>query len=1051
LQQLAQQEACVTSPDRFPVVGIGSSAGGVEALQAMFENMPREPGMAFILVSHLARDHPSALSEIVARDASMLVQTAEDGTEVRVNTIYVCPPNQILTVASGKLHLTALEGDQQRNIIDLFLSSLGEAAVGVLLSGSGNDGTLGIKAIKERGGLAVAQGADGSVPLHSEMPNAAIATGVVDIVATVDEIPSRLADYARSFRILEGKIADEDEQPSGKGLVEQYEPIYRLLRNRIGHDFSGYKEKTFTRRVRRRMQVLRLTRLPDYVDRLKNDPEEVTLLFRDLLISVTSFFRNPEAFDALEQLVIPRLLEGKGANDTVRIWCPGCATGEEVYSIAILMREHMDPMRSPPKVQIFATDIDEPALEVARAGRYPEPLLENVSPERLKRFFVADQAAYTIQKEIRDMCIFSSHSVIRDPPFSRIDLISCRNLLIYLGSEFQNQVIPVFHFALRSRGFLFLGTSENVTQHSDLFSPVDRSQRIFQRRDHAVAPLRFPMFMPASRELPPARELRQHSTTAAANLRRYVESRVMERFAPPHVVVNAEGDILHFSPRTGKYLEPATGLPSRQLLAMARRGLRLDLRAALREAVETRTTATRENVEVEVDAHQQLIDITVEPFGSEHEPLFLVLFQDVGASFPRSAELRPTVDGPEHYERLEQELRETRERLQSTVEEYETGVEELKASNEELQSINEELQSTNEELETSKEELQSVNEELHTVNAELNVKVEEVDRAHSDLRNVFEGIEIATVFLDRDLRIRSFTPAVSSIFNLISNDRGRPLSDISSNLEDEGDLRREVQAVLERGEPIERNVRRSDGRAQYLMRILPYRGHNKLVQGVLVTFVEVTQILAAEAQQRTLVEELNHRVRNMLTVVNAIARQTLGQTRSPQQFADAFTGRIEAMGAAYGLVSRENWGNVALREVIQEQLRPYELDAADRVRIEGPEVSLEPNAALALGLVIHELATNAVKHGALSVPDGRVAIRWEADSQPPPRLRLHWTESGGPPARRPSRRGFGTNLIERELSHTLDGTASFEFTAEGFSATISFPFDPKRMSRTGSR
>ena len=673
-------------------------------------------------------------------------------------------------------------------------------------------------------------------------------------------------------------------------------------------------------------------------------------------------------------------------------------------------------------------------------------MLQNVSSQRLKRFFVTDDVSYTVTKELRDMSIFSPHSVIRDPPFSRIDLISCRNLLIYLGSEFQSQVIPVFHFALRERGFLFLGTSENVTQHTDLFTPVDKKQRIFQRRDHAATPVRFPFFMPQERGYSSGRELRQEPNRAVSNLRRSVETRVVEHFAPAHVVVNAEGDILHFSPRTGKYLEPATGLPNRQLLAMARRGLRLDLRSALREAVQTRATISREHVEVELDDRKQFMNLTIEPFGPHEDPLFLVLFQDVGAPFPPLApeERRKGPAGTEITERLEQELRDTRERLQSTIEEYETAVEELKSSNEELQSINEELQSTNEELETSKEELQSVNEELHTVNAELNSKIDEVDRAHNDLRNVFDSTQIATIFLDKDFCVRSFTPAVTTLFNLISTDRGRPLTDIANNLED-FDLRREVQTVLERGEPIEHNVRHAGSKAEYLMRILPYRTSSQVIDGVIITFVEITKIVEAEAQQRTLVEELNHRVRNMLTVVSAVAKQTLAQTRSPQEFASAFNGRIQAMATAYSLVSRENWNEVPLREVVAEQLKPHE--AGEQVEISGPDIHVKPTAALAMGLVIHELTTNAAKYGSLSQSDGRVSITWSVASASLPLLVLHWKETGGPPpAKKPAKKGFGTTLIERELKSTLGGSARFPYNETGLEATLSMPFDPKLMS-----
>lgn len=522
----------------------------------------------------------------------------------------------------------------------------------------------------------------------------------------------------------------------------------------------------------------------------------------------------------------------------------------------------------------------------------------------------------------------------------------------------------------------------------------------------------------------------------------------MDKFAPAHVVVNAEGDVLHYSSRTGKYLEAAAGSPNRQLMAMARRGLRLDLRAALREAAETRRPAFREHVTIEFEDRAQLVNVSVDPFGgSDSDPLFLVVFQDVGNHFTPAA--APNDAGGSSVERLEHELRDTRERLQATIEEYETAVEELKSSNEELQSINEELQSANEELETSKEELQSVNEELHTVNAELNSKVEEVDRANSDLRNIFDSTQIATVFLDQHLVIRSFTPAVTAIFNLISSDRGRPLTDIVSHLKD-GDLRRDIQGVLERGRPVERNVARSDGRAHYLMRILPYRGRNNRIEGVVVTFVDVTNIVIAEAHQRTLVEELNHRVRNMLTIINAIATQTMKQSSSMEAFAESFTGRVQAMGRSYGLVAHRNWGPVGLKDIISGQLNGIagrlgnvETAGNHRVKVEGPPVYFKPNSALALGLVMHELGTNALKYGALSNSHGHVCVDWSLDGARGSDLRLTWSEHDGPAVKNPARKGFGSELVERELTQTLRATADFDYAPIGLRVSILIPAEAR--------
>jgi two-component system CheB/CheR fusion protein len=798
------------------------------------------------------------------------------------------------------------------------------------------------------------------------------------------------------------------------------------------------------------MQVLQLEDVDSYVNRLNEDADEVMNLFRDLLIGVTNFFRDSEAFDALERSVIPALFEGKGANDHVRVWVPGCATGEEVYSIAILLRERMEAVKTPPKVQVFATDIDEAALTIARAGRYPAPLMANISEERLKRHFVSDDVTYAVSKDVREICVFSPHSVLRDPPFSRIDLISCRNLLIYLGADFQARVIPVFHFALKPRGYLFLGTSENIGQHTDLFAPLDKKQRIFQRRDQAVAPLQIPAFAPHGvRGAGTSTGHRRDSLTGAANLRRAVDTVVMERFAPAHVVVNRDGDIVHYSPRTGKYLEPAAGLPDRQLIAMARKGLRLDVRAALREAVESHRPVQRERLTVDLEDRKQLVDLLVEPFGERgNDSLYLVLFKDVPPPFTpsESEDQRRAAGSDERVDRLEQDLRDTRERLQATVEEYETAVEELKSSNEELQSVNEELQSTNEELETSKEELQSLNEELHTVNAELSSKVEEVDRANTDLRNVFESTKIATIFLDRNLVVRSFTPAMTSIFNLISGDRGRPLTDIVSSL-DSGDLRRDVQTVLERGEEIERNVSRSDGQHHYLMRIHPYRARNNQVDGAVLTFVDVTTMAEAEVHQRTLVEELNHRVRNMLTVVSAIATQTLRGTRSREAFAEAFTGRLRAMGASFSLVSRENWKEVSLGEIVSTQLAPFEIEGKDRLQMRGPSILLKPTAALSFGLVAHELATNAVKHGAFSNEEGRLSVTWRIERDHAPSLVLEWKEEGGPSLKKSSaRKGFGTELIERELRSSLGATSRLDYAPDGFMAMISIPLDRNLIS-----
>jgi two-component system CheB/CheR fusion protein len=1036
----------VTVNQSFAIVGIGASAGGVEALQGFFRPMPSDTGMAFIVVTHMPRGHTTTLPEILARFAEMPVANVRDRETIEPDHVYVCPSDHVVTIEDGHAVLAERSAEAVHKPIDVFLSSLAEArgenSIGVVLSGGGSDGALGIKAIKERGGLTLAQVGDGSGPRQTSMPESAIATGFVDLKLPVEQMAGRLTEFARSYREHEQGEGEQAAPHPGEDEVEARGTIARILHNQVGHDFSGYKEKTFMRRVRRRMQIAEVDSLSGYVERLREEPEEVTLLFRDLLIGVTTFFRDKDAFDSLEEMVIPQLIESSA--DTVRIWVPGCATGEEVYSIAILVREQLEQRHDGPRVQIFATDIDEAALAVARAGRYPGALMEGIAPERLARFFSRDDGSYTVVKQIREMCIFSAHSVVRDPPFSRIDLISCRNLLIYLGAEFQSRVIPTFHFALKPGGYLFLGTSENISQFGDLFQRIDKKQRLFQRRDHVATPLHLPFPATGMRHLVEGIEPRREQVPPAANLRRMAETRVLESFAPAYVVVNRDGDIVYYSSRTGRFLEAAAGMPTRQLLASAR----LDLRNALQEAMETRQRTVREPLPIDVEDRRQDVRITVEPLGDhETDPLFVVLFTDIGPPVSPSAAVRGRSADDLNAEHLDRELRDTRERLQSTVEEYETALEELKAANEEMVAGNEELQSTNEELETSKEELQSVNEELHTVNAELSSKIDELDRANADLRNLFDSTQIATIFLDHDLIIRSFTAAATSIFNLISTDRGRPLTDIAHHLEID-DLRRDIRIVLERGETIERQVRRSDGNAHYLMRLLPYRTRN-VIDGVLVTFVDVTRIVEAEAHQRTMVEELNHRVRNMLTVVAAITKQTLARSRSPREFAETFEGRIQALSTSYALVSRENWGDVALEDVLLNELAQYRDESPGRIVWKGPPVAFRPATALAMGMIVHELATNATKYGALSTPAGRVSVSWTIEEKDGSALVLKWSESEGPGVKKPKHRGFGTELIEREASGTLDGQATFDYAPQGLQARISIPFNADKVSLLG--
>lgn len=1019
---------------KFPIVGVGASAGGIDALEGFFEGLPADPGVAVVIITHLNPERESVLHEIIARYTDLPVHVAEDGAQMQPNCVHVLPADAILSIASGRLIIRKQEERQrERKPIDIFLSALakdqGEYAVSVVLSGGDGDGTLGTKAVKERGGLTMAQAPDGHGPSHPDMPESAISTGLVDFALPVIEMGPKLAEHARTFGLLEAMAADDGKTEKRVAIEQGLSAVYALLRDQVGHDFGGYKSKTFMRRVQRRMQVRQLTSLEDYIEHLNGDPKEVAALFRDLLINVTNFFRDAESFDRLAELVIPKLFEGRGATDTIRIWVPGCATGEEVFSLAMLMQEHMDRLRAVPRVNIFATDIDELALGVARSGRYPEALLDSVSEERRKRFFVPDGGSYVVCKQLREMCIFSPHSVIRDPPFSRMDMVSCRNLLIYFGPQVQGQVIPTFHYSLKPGGFLFLGGSENVSRFADLFTPLDKKHRIFRSRQAMGAPARLPLGVGGGRAGlltlaagPPRRQV-----IGGLALRNAIEQQVLDRFAPPHVVATRDGEIVYYSARTGKYLEPPSGAPSRQLLSLARKGLRLDLRTAFREAVERNETITREDLAVEVDdGRVQRVTVTVEPIRQETdgEPLVLVIFADLGApTSPGAAEAQGRGWQSDAALQAERELRDTRERLQSLIEEYETALEELKSSNEELVSVNEELQSTNEELEASKEELQSLNEELHTVNQELNGKVDELDRANADLQNLFESSRVGTVFLDEGMLIRSFTPSVGEVFNILPSDIGRPITDLTSRLVME-DLPGDVQAVLHDGRSIERRASSAAGDSHFLVRLGPYLDGDKRRRGVVATFADISAVAQAEAHQRVLIDELNHRVKNMLMVAISMLEQTSKHT-TPEEFREIFRGRLHAMARSYELLSQEKWVEVSIRDLVRQELAPFDMH---RVECHGEEVRLKPRRALALGMILHELATNAAKYGALSNAAGKVTVVWKHDGKG---VQLDWVEREGPKVANPSRRGLGMKLVEREAAAGLGGRSKVDFEPTG--------------------
>jgi two-component system CheB/CheR fusion protein len=1033
-----------------PIVGIGASAGGIEAFRKFFELMTPQSGLAFVVVLHLPANRKSLLPEILRRWTAMPIVEATDGCKVVANTVYVPPAGATVTFHDSALHLHRPVGDEPPEPIPIsvFFDSLAQAlhedAIGIVLSGTGSDGALGLKAIKTRGGLTLAQGTDGSAPLHGGMPDSAIATGAVDIIASVEDMPRHIlaAQQARRRQI---DHAGQAEPVSDADRLA----ICAILARELGHDFAGYKDKTFLRRVQRRVQVLGLTEVGPYIERLQHDRAEVLMLFRDLLIGVTSFFRDAETFEALRATVVPRLFQGKTADSHLRVWVPGCATGEEAYSIAILLCEYADGLGSrAPRIQVFATDIDEAAIGTARSGRYPGSLMSGIPAVHLEQFFVVSaDGAYTVRKEVRELCTFSAHSLTRDPPFSRIDMISCRNLLIYLDTDLQAAVIPAFHYALVPDGILLLGTAETVSRHETLFEALDRPHRIFRRRDTPSPPLQM-----QSRFLPREPHGAAGAPTGAATARRAnlrsanrANARVLERFGPAFILVGADGHIVQYSNRIGRFLEPPPGLPNQNVLDMARSGLRIHLRGALKQAVETGRMVEVPHVSVAIPGEgNRHVALAVDPlFEHGADTLYLIVFLegprplDLSAGAAQSPPLGTT------EQRLESELRDVQEQLQAITEEHETALEELRSSNEELHSVNEELQSTNEELETSKEEIQSINEELQTVNAQLSGKLDELDRKNTDLKNLFESTEVATVFLDRFLIVRGFTPAVANIYNLIPSDQGRPLTDIVSRLNYTG-LREDVQRVLNTLEPLERRVTRDDGSMHYLMRVQPYRTPDSAVDGAVMTFVDVTSIVKAEEHQRLLVDELNHRVKNMLTVVISLATQTLRRSPTLEAFSEAFLGRIRALTSAYSLLGSVSWQTVGLRDILMEEFRPFFVgDRADIV-LTGPHVLLEPRAALALSLGIHELTTNAVKYGALSVPEGQVRVTWTVEPGPEGKmLVLDWVETGGPAVTTPTERGFGLMLIERGLRQDMQAEVTVAFPPTGVCMRLRAPLLPE--------
>jgi chemotaxis methyl-accepting protein methylase len=842
----------------FPIVGIGASAGGLEALEHFLEHVPAGSGMAFVIVTHLDPTRKGIMPELLQRATPMRVVQVKDRTAVRPDCVYVIPPNKDMSILHGVLHLFEPAAPRGLRLpIDFFLRSLAqdqqEHGVGVILSGMGSDGTLGLRAIREQAGVALVQ--EPATARFDSMPRSAIEAGLADVVAPVQELPGRMIAclqhmprIARTEGVLEGRT----ESALEKAVI--------LLRARTGNDFSLYKRNTLHRRIERRMSVHQIHKAAAYVRLLQENSQELDLLFKELLIGVTRFFRDPAAWEHLVEHALPTLLATRSPGQTLRAWVPGCSTGEEAYSLAIVLKEAVESLkpRGRFEIQVFATDLDRDAIGKARQGLFPHNIAADVSPGRLRRFFAREEQGYRARKEIRELVVFAQQNLITDPPFTRLDLVSCRNLLIYLASETQAKLMPLFHYSLNPGGILFLGGAETVGGFTDLFAPFNGRFRLFQRKEPGVRRevIEFPSSFSA---VPPRGPEARPATNPPLSLQSLADQLVLQRHAPPAVLVNDRGDILYISGQTGKYLEPAAGKANWNLFAMARDGLRRGLSGACQKALRQEDAVTVSGLDVGPNGAEQFVDVAVQRL-QEPGPLhglLMIVFTDVASPMGADAAVRAPRSRVHsaRFAELERELLQVRaaamassEEMQIAQEELRSSNEELQSTNEELQSTNEELQSTNEELTTSKEEMQSMNEELQTLNAELQAKLDDLSRASDDLQNLLNSTDIATLFLDNDLRVRRFTPQATAVIKLIPADVGRPVTDLVSDLNDPS-MADDVRDVLRTLAPTEKAVATRDGR-WFAVRIMPYRKLDDRIDGVVVTFADITVAKTLEAKLR---------------------------------------------------------------------------------------------------------------------------------------------------------------------------------------------------------
>jgi two-component system CheB/CheR fusion protein len=898
------------------IVGVGASAGGLKALETFFSEVHPGNNIAYVVLQHLMREHESMLVDLLRKKTDIPVQEITDGIQIDANNVYVCPPHKEINIYNGTIQL--FEPDNANTAlhpIDSFLRSLareaGRKAACVILSGTGTDGTLGLKEINAHNGLCIAQSSD--TAQYDGMPMSAIETGFVDYILAPQDMPEAIRSYFKNYTVSRAV-----SRPEGPWLNK----IFSLLKEKTQHDFSHYKINTILRRITRRMNLNEIKEQEEYVQLLKQNPGELEALFSELLIGVTSFFREHEAFETLKKHVLPDMLANRDGNETVRVWVPGCSTGEEVYSLGIVFKEVLERRGLHIPIQIFATDIDSAAIERARHGRYPDSIEADVSMDRLKRYFVKQDDFYIIKREIRDLIVFSIHDVLKDPPFTSLELVCCRNLLIYLNTDAQKKLIPLFHYCLKKDGILMLGTSETIGQYSDIFKNVDKETKLFKKKGTAME--RYDVHFPIS---PPKtyRELASYRVQQPRKTQRDLETRlrdlIISEVAPVTVLVDENDTIKYITGKTGKYLMPAEGFPNQNIISMAREGLQVELSTALSRVKKEKTSVTRKHIRVKTNGEEQYIDLTVKPVSADEytEGGILVVFferekpaeieQEQAESSPQKRELKSRIS------ELEQELQETRESHQVTVEELETSNEEIKSMNEELQSSNEELQSTNEELESSKEELQSLNEELTTVNNELQEKVDELSDANDDMNNLLNSTNIAALFLDSNLRIRRYTPAIEELINFIESDVGRPFHHVSHNLVYDR-LKNDIEEVMETLQSKEKEIQSEEG-GWYKMRILPYRTTENIIDGAVITFFEITKQKQIQGQLQFSLdfsENILDTVREPLLVLDG----NLNVIKANHAFYSIFKAKEkDTVGNRIYELGNRQWDNNELRRLLE--------------------------------------------------------------------------------------------------------------------------------------